>query len=85
MGCLSPFSEINHSLKKLDLKISKFVKVKRVQTPPALQTFLCVSIGQKLPHWCMSERPKRRAHIQKSKVMEMVQSKFYCLSVSIVP
>jgi hypothetical protein len=35
------------------------------------------SIGQDLAHCCMSEFPKLLEYVQKSKVMEMFQKRFY--------
>jgi hypothetical protein len=64
--------------KNLQLGIVKFLKksCRRTEfyTPP-FQTFVCVAIGQDLPQIPIFSEGFE--HSQKSKVMEMVSSRFY--------
>jgi hypothetical protein len=88
VGYPSRFREIGLLVQSFEFKIVKVVKKRQMfKTPPALfisypalfQILVCDITGQDLAHRYMSKPPKRLQHIQKIKVMEMVQIRFYSL------
>jgi hypothetical protein len=79
MGYTFCIEKQDNSLQNLHLKIEKKNQMRPFfSTAPRLfRALVSVAVNQNLGHRCMPEFTRRLEHIQKSKVKEMVSSRFY--------